>query len=428
MLFELLSSAVVGSLVGYTSLTVNGATNDGRKIARICSNSGLTVKEAGKTKTMQLLRKSKRSWGMEYAYRIPLGLSFDDFRKRLATMEDGLNGKSHVDVRSFLQAVKTLKFSRSILRDLKGLLTEKAAVKKEIELSYDGVLIVRVYETSIPKLFEYDGAMFKRLKGWEVPVGVTRTELIKHDFDKHTHLIVAGTSGGGKSVFLKSVITTLVARKTKDANLFLIDLKGGLSFNRFRNLEQVKGMAKNPMEAYELLTVAQSKLNERINFLLDHGYEDVKEAGFSDRYFIIIDEAADISDSKECQEIIKDIARRGRGAGFQLIYCTQYPTNETISPQVRQNCTAQVCFRLKTAIASRAVLDEEGAESIPLIQGRAIYRTDTKVIIQTPLIENKFIDETIKPNIIIRGRKEGDKREGTTPRKHTLIVEEVRIS
>ncbi|MBD8138495.1 AAA family ATPase [Bacillus sp. CFBP 13597] len=428
MLFELLSSAVVSSLVGYTSLTVNGATNDGRKIARICSNSGLTVKEAGKIKTMQLLQKSKRSWGMEYAYRIPLGLEFTDFKKRVTTIQDGLNGKSYVDIRSFLQAVKTLKFRRSILRELKGLLTEKASVKKEVELSYDGVLIIRVYETSFPELFKYDGAMFERLNGWEVPVGVTRTDFIKHDFDKQTHLIVAGTSGGGKSVFLKNVITTLVARKTKDTNIFLIDLKGGLAFKRFRNLEQVKGLAKNPIEAYELLTVAQSKLNERINFLFNHDYEDVKEAGFSDRYFIVIDEAADISDSKECQEIIKDIARRGRGAGFQLIYCTQYPTNETISPQVRQNCTAQVCFRLKTAIASRAVLDEEGAESLPLIQGRAIYRTDTKVIVQTPLIENKFIDETIKPNIIIRGRKEGDKREGTTPRKHTLIVEEVRVS
>jgi len=428
MLFEVLSSAVVGGVVGFASLTVNGATNDGRKIARICANAGLHVKEGGKVKSMQLLRKSKREWGVEYAYRIPLGLSFNDYEKRLDAIQDGLNGKRYVDIKTFLQGIRTLN-----MRDLKALLTKKKSVKKEVELAYDGVLIVKVYEQSMPDLFEYDNAILERLKGWEVPVGVTRTELIKHDFDKHAHLIVAGTSGGGKSVFLKNVITSLVTKKSKDANLFLVDLKGGLAFNRFRNLEQVKGLAKNPGEAYELLTEAQAEMNERINYLLDHGYEDVIEAGFDDRYFVIIDEAADISDSKECQEIIKDIARRGRGAGFQLIYCTQYPTNETVSPQVRQNCSAQVCFRLKTAIASRAVLDEDGAESLPLIKGRAIYRTDVKTIVQTPLIENKFIDETIKPNITIRARKEGEECDnnsikGTAPRKHTLIIEEIGLS
>ncbi|WP_306821281.1 FtsK/SpoIIIE domain-containing protein [Peribacillus asahii] len=377
---------------------------------------------------MQLLRKSKREWGVEYAYRIPLGLSFNDYEKRLDALQDGLNGKRYVDVKTFLQGIRTLN-----MRDLKALLTQKKAVKKEVELAYDGVLIVKVYEQSMPDYFEYDNAIVERLKGWEIPVGVTRTELIKHDFDRNAHLIVAGTSGGGKSVFLKNVITTLVARKTKDTNLFLIDLKGGLALNRFRNLEQVKGFAKNPAEALTILTEAQAKMNERIEYLLDHGYEDVIEAGFPERFFVVIDEAADISDSKECQAIIKDIARRGRGAGFQLIYCTQYATNETISPQVRQNCSAQVCFRLKTAIASRAVLDEDGAESLPLIKGRAIYRTDVKTIVQTPLIENKFIDETIKPNIIIRARKEGEECDdnsikGTAPRKHTLIIEEIGLS
>jgi len=430
MLFELTSSAVVGGLVGYSYLSQSGSTNDGKKIARICVNSGLTVREGGKTLTMQLLRRSRKEWGVEYAYRIPLGLSFHDFEKKLEHIRDGLNRQS--DLASVIQSLKELRMSRNLVKDIKRLLSKKKGAK-EVELSYDGLLIVRVYDTPLTDRFEYDRSLLDKVNGWQVPVGTTRTELIKHDFEKHCHITIAGMTDYGKSVFLKNIITTLIAKQTRNVKFFLVDLKGGLAFNRFRKLEQVQGVAKNPEEAFDMLTVAQEKLNERIQYLLDNGYEDIKEAGIADRYFIVIDEAADISDHKACQEIIKDIARRGRGAGFRLIYATQYPTNETISPQVRQNCSSRLCFRLSTAVASRAVLDEDGAEKLPLIKGRAIYKTDQTVIIQTPLIENSFIDETIKPNITFRARKESDinasdDKKGATSGKHTLIVEETRVS
>lgn len=424
MLFEVLSSLAIGGLVGFTSLHQSGTTDEGRKIARICKNCGLTVKEGGKTQTMQLLRKSRKPWGVEYAYRIPLGLSFRDHEKKLANIRDGLNHKGGFTVE--LSALKQLKISRNLLRDIKKALTQKKC-NKEIELSYDGLLIVRVYDTTLTDRFMYDRSLLDKLHSWEIPVGTTRTQLIKHDFDKHAHFIVAGMTDYGKSVFLKNIITTLTVKQAQNVKFFLIDLKGGLAFNRFRQFEQVQGVAKNQVEAFEMLTAAQAKMEERINYLLANGYEDIKEAGIADRYFVVIDEAADISDVKECQEIIKDIARRGRGAGFRLVYATQYPTNETISSQVRQNCSARLCFRLSTGTASRAVLDEEGAEKLPLIKGRAIYRTDRTVIVQTPLIENTFIDENIKTN----ARKEGDQlaiakhHEGTAARKYTLELEEV---
>jgi hypothetical protein len=434
MLFEVLSSAVVGGFVGYTYLSQSGSTNDGKKIARICANSGLTVREGGKTLTMQLLRRNRREWGVEYAYRIPLGLSFHDFEKRLDHIRDGLNRQN--DLASLLQALKELRLNRNIVKDIKRLLSQKKGAK-EIELSYDGLLIVKVYDQPMTDRFVYDRGLLNKVSGWQIPVGTTRTSLIKHDFEKHCHITIAGMTDYGKSVFLKNIITTLIAKQTRNVKFYLVDLKGGLAFNRFRNLEQVQGVAKNPEEAFEMLSLAQEKMNERINFLLEKGYEDIKEAGILERIFVVIDEAADISDHKACQEIIKDIARRGRGAGFRLIYATQYPTNETISPQVRQNCSSRLCFRLSTATASRAVIDEDGAEKLPLIKGRALYKTDRTVICQTPLIENSFIDDTIKPNITFRARKESDEHaasvkrkasEGTASRKHTLVIEETRLS
>ncbi|WP_019241485.1 MULTISPECIES: FtsK/SpoIIIE domain-containing protein [Bacillus] len=431
MLVEVVTSAIAAGISGWATLNVRGSTNDCKKIAQILYNAGLVDKDSGKARPLRPLRKSKRNYGTEYAYKFPMGYSFKEFEKKRDAIQDGLNSRSFIDARTFLRELVKLRLNGKFVADLRQLLKQKEGGRKTVELDFNGALVVRVYEQDMPILLEFKREFFDSLRGWEVLVGATHKSVIKHDFDANTHLIVAGTSGGGKSVFLKSVITTLVTRKPSDANLYLIDLKGGLAFNRFRKLPNVRGLAKNPTEALEQLAIVQAKMNERIDYLLAHGYEDVKEAGFSERYFVIIDEAADIAPCDECTSIIEDIARRGRAAGFTLIYCTQYATNAVLSSQVRQNVSAQLCFRLRTEIASRAVIDEGGAEKLPLVKGRAIYRNDLKTIVQTPYMSNKFIDETIAPLINIRARKEeksSETNETTTRRTDSLIITETRLS
>ncbi|PPA70172.1 FtsK/SpoIIIE domain-containing protein [Jeotgalibacillus proteolyticus] len=423
MIFEILSSAAVGGFVGYQTLKSRGMGDEGKKIARIFTNSGLTVKENGHIKTAHLQRSTKKEWGVEYAFRIPLGLSFSDFEKRIDNITDGLNGTGTFDIHQFIKAIRKLKITKSILDDVKVLLANKS-VKKEVELSYNGLLIVRVFESTLPERYTADQAELEQLPAWNIIAGRTRDKIVLHDFEEHSHLIVAGSTGYGKSVFLKNIITTLVHKQPKHTRLFLMDLKGGLTFNRYISLEQTKGVAKTPEEAFEMLESAQGLMEERMNHLLKNQHEDVQEAKIKDRFFVIIDEAADLSDHKECQAIIKDIARRGRAVGFRLVYATQYPTNETISSQVRQNCSARICFRLGTGVASRAVLDEEGAEKLPLIKGRAIYKTDRIQVIQTPILDWTVIEGLIKPD----GGLKNDGKQVTARREHTLIIEETTLS
>jgi len=144
-----------------------------------------------------------------------------------------------------------------------------------------------------------------------------------------------------------------------------------------------------------------------------------------------VDEAADLSAYPECQDIIVDIGRRGRAAGFRLLYATQYPTNAALPSQLRQNIGARVCFRLQTEAGSRAVLDEGGAENIPNIKGRAIYQTNEKTVLQTVYIDNKQIDNIIKPHINIRARKENEdakaSHEGNKNGQYSLELEEIGI-
>jgi DNA segregation ATPase FtsK/SpoIIIE, S-DNA-T family len=165
-------------------------------------------------------------------------------------------------------------------------------------------------------------------------------------------------------------------------------------------------------------------------YLLEKGYSNVKEAGFKERHFIIIDEAADMADDKGCQELLKDIARKGRASGLRLVYTTQYPTVETISSQVKRNCIGRLCFVLDTATASQVVLDQGGAEKLPAIQGRALYKDLRLIEVQTPYIPGGAITENIQPHISIRPRKERVESNEEGNRKaakrgtHTLVIEE----
>ncbi|MBT2736178.1 FtsK/SpoIIIE domain-containing protein [Bacillus sp. ISL-7] len=425
MIFEVASTILMSAISLKANQSKSGAGYDSKKINKIFSLSGLNVKDGNQTLTAQQIKKENYDWGVEYRYRIPLGRSFEDYLSKQKTIEAGINTRQ---VKLQFKDLKSLKLDRNIISNIKGLYTKKLTDNKEIEMSYDGLLMIKVYNLPLTSEVIYTKDLFEKCNGWEVPIGVTRTELIKHDFDEVYNMIVAGSPGYGKSVTLKNIITSLVVRKSKDVKFTLIDLKGGLAFNRFKKLKQVDTVAKTPSEALIALKSFQDKMVKVIDYLLEKGFEDVKEAGIKERYFCIIDEAADLSGEREALEIVKDIARRGRGAGFRLIYATQYPTNETLPSQVRQNCDSRLCFMLQTNIASRAVLDDGGAENLPFIRGRAIYQTDRNTTIQTPLIKNSDIDEWINPFNVTKKEELNNETLEQTTRTNTFVAKETRLS
>jgi S-DNA-T family DNA segregation ATPase FtsK/SpoIIIE len=432
LLTEILSSAAMGGLLGYTYIYQAGlGGNDTKKIENIAKNCGLVAKNGS---TIRIKRRTKKKGYTEYVFQMPHGLASSDFQNKLNHFQDGLNIKKNVLDLS-LSDLKEINWKGDIVGEVKQLLNKKIKLRKTVEVEFDGMLIFRVFDQTLTEMYLFDETLFKRLKGWQIPIGITnKQELIKHDFDKLAHIIVAGTTDFGKSNILKVIITTLIHRKPDDVSFTLIDLKGGLSFNRYKGAKQVETVAKNPKEALDALESVQERMNKTMEYLEANGFEDVKEAGFKERHFVVIDEAADIADNEDCKDVLEDIARRGRAAGYRLLYATQYPTRETVSSQVKRNCLARVCFVLDTEIASRAVLDEGGAEKLPLVQGRAIYKAHGKKIVQTPYITNDFIKTTIQPHITIRPRTERkDTDEQVSPetakgRKYTLIVEETGLS
>ncbi|WP_181349378.1 FtsK/SpoIIIE domain-containing protein [Thalassobacillus sp. CUG 92003] len=426
MFVEIGTTVLMAGVAGYSYLKTNGgATNEGEKIQRIFANAGWNVRDAN----ARIHRKRKIEGGVEYVVQLPLGVSSRKIIENKAVIEDGLNVRGkyfEFDPRDFL-TVEWAEGLRPALEQIRKIITEQRTKRKEIDVTFDGMLCIKVYDEPLTDNLPWSDAYLT--KGWRVIVGKSRSSDVYHNFEKRPHMIVAGATGFGKSQFLKLLITSLVRQKPTDVSFTLIDLKGGTAFQRFRNMTQVSGYATGPEEALDELKAIQRRMSSVLRKLVQNGHEDVIEAGIPDRHFVIIDEAADLSDNDEAMEIITDLSRQGRGAGVRLIYATQYPTNETLPSQVRQNIGGRVCFVLETNAASRAVLDEGGAEDLPEIEGRAIYRRVKNVIIQTPYITNKEVERQVKPHINVKAkggdRFEQKRSERTEDRKHPLIVEKV---
>lgn len=432
-MFTVLSTASMLGIMASTYYFQNKTSNnDHKKIKTIADNIGLYVTENKQKQSIRIYRKVKKENYSEYIYKIPLGLSFKKIEENKQVFIDGLNNKSKHDFS--LANIKAINWKGDISKQLRSLLNNRIKLDKQIELEFDGMLRFRVYEKGLERSYLYNDEMLADLKGWQIPIGYTHKDFITHDFDKLQMLVVAGMTRYGKTVFLKNVITTLINNKPNDVKFTLVDLKGGLAFNRFSDCKQVNQVATNAKETIESLESIHDDILKQQKDFLGKGYEDITEARYKRRHFIVIDEGAEIAgftndkERERCTHLIGEIARIGAGLGYRLIFATQYPTGDVFPRTVKSNTSAALCFKLKNSTQSMVVLDRGGAENLPVnLYGRAIYQTDQDRIVQTPLIENDYIEDKIK--IHVRSKEElnasGKNKEHEQARGNSIVFEEI---
>lgn len=180
------------------------------------------------------------------------------------------------------------------------------------------------------------------------------------DFDKCPHILIAGTTGAGKSVLLNNIICNLYGWYGKNGNRFksmdlvLIDPKG-CEFSQYRGLVNTRFIDETN-DAIQYLREACDEMDFRYKNM-DTQHRDL---------IIIIDELADLmlKSRFEVEESIVRLAQKGRACGIHLILATQRPTVDVISGLIKANITTR--FALKTASIrdSITILDHKGAEEL----------------------------------------------------------------
>uniref|UniRef100_UPI0018F1B1D1 FtsK/SpoIIIE domain-containing protein n=1 Tax=Thermaerobacillus caldiproteolyticus TaxID=247480 RepID=UPI0018F1B1D1 len=301
---------------------------------------------------------------------------------------------------------------------------------RPVEVAFKKWLYIDVFNNNIPKKVLYRDVPSQQ--GWVVPLGLNEKGWHFHDFDKTPHCTISGTTRFGKTVMLKNMTTYLIEHHPDDVEFLILDMKGGLEFGRYRTLRQVVEVASNPYEAFEALQIVQTFMAERMLEFHKNGWSNIVDTPIKKRLFVIVDEGAQLAPEKSmpkeqkdmlaaCQHILGEIARIGGALGIRLIFCTQYPTSDTLPRQVKQNADLKITFRLPAGYASMVAIDDYGAEELPSdIPGRAIIKTHEKKIVQVPYITD---DEMMKRLEVYRVAKPQKQKDGGETREDFVRFE-----
>ena len=237
-------------------------------------------------------------------------------------------------------------------------------------------------------------------------IGESKKGVLRGKISDLPHLLVAGTTGGGKSLFFKQALLGLL-HSWDSLQMYLIDLKGGLEFRAFAFLPNVK-LVKNIEEAVALLQAIKVEMESRFDYLEESGRDKiVPEHDKCDPIIVGIDEASVLyasasRDSEDYALIVKarslteHIAKLSRAADIHLILATQKVTKETIDTRIQENISGRMCFKLNTLEGSIRVLGNTQAHGLPGIPGRGIWQHGNKQVeVQTPYLDTGTLKEKL---------------------------------
>lgn len=222
-------------------------------------------------------------------------------------------------------------------------------------------------------------ADFENLRGkYELPVLLGTTDVDQPlivDLASFPHLLLAGTTGAGKSVSEHCIIQSLMmhARKNR-VKIVLMDPKF-VEFHGYENSSALwydkPGVATSAEIIEERLADLTAEMDKRLKILQKHGCRNLKE--FRAKHpkhgtylVVVIDELADLmrTTKKRFEKALDRLAAKARAAGIHIVAATQYPKADVITSTIKANFDGRVCFRVSEAVHSRVMLENNGAEKL----------------------------------------------------------------
>ena len=203
------------------------------------------------------------------------------------------------------------------------------------------------------------------------------------DLAKMPHLLIAGTTGSGKSVMINSIVMSLLMRTfPEDVRLIMVDPKR-VELAGYNGLPHLYvPVVTEPKQAASALQWAVSEMERRLKVFERIGvrkistFNEKQAAGEFEHYdnppakmpylVIIIDELSDLMmvAGKDVEASIVRIAQLGRAAGIHLIVATQRPSSNVVTGLIKANITNRIAFNVATGIDSRVIIDQTGAEKL----------------------------------------------------------------
>ena len=259
------------------------------------------------------------------------------------------------------------------------------------------------------------------------------------------HMLIAGTTGSGKSVCMNSIIISLLYKASPDdVKLIMVDPKM-VELGIYNNIPHLLiPVVTDPKKAAGSLQWAVTEMMRRYKAMSDAGVRDLEsynsivetqEEGIKlPQVVVIIDELADLMlvAAKEVEESICRIAQMGRAAGIHLIIATQRPSADVITGLMKANIPSRIAFAVASAMESRIILDTQGAEKLvgkgdmlyaPIGNGKpkrvqGCFVSDPEVEAVASYVKSNFVtnyDQTVMEEIERKAEQTGNKPAASDP-------------
>lgn len=316
-----------------------------------------------------LIKKYQGSKGQIHLFNIPIGLNLDDF----------------------------LKHKESI----------KAQANKDVEMRYRGNFIeVEIVDKTIPAKVDY--IQYKRLMDSIcIPIGISLEGFAVLDLKENPHSYIVGTTGSGKSVCTKGILTSLITMyKPHELEIYLGDLKR-VELNLFANVKHCKRFVYTVEDVTELIADLLEETNRRYDLFMEHGVTSIFEYNQLPRVkklkyqVLYLEEIVMLLEDKKkkAMKLLKQLIAISRASGLYVFITTQRPSNDIIDNVVKANINNRIVFKCEDVKNSIVALDREGAELLEG-KGHGLLKQGANVTeFRSFFISDTKVKELIKPYI-----------------------------
>ncbi|MDR2532105.1 MAG: DNA translocase FtsK [Oscillospiraceae bacterium] len=236
-------------------------------------------------------------------------------------------------------------------------------------------------------------------------------EIIVCDIAKMPHILIAGTTGSGKSVCVNSIIMSILFRATpEDVRFVMIDPKM-VEFTIYNGIPHLLiPVVTDPKKAAGALSWAVTEMLNRNKTFAEYGVRDLSgynslcvgdpELEKMPQVVIFIDEFADLmmAASGEVESGVCRLAQMGRAAGIHLVIATQRPSVDVITGLIKANIPSRIALRVASQIDSRTIIDSAGAAEKLLGKGDMLYNpvgTPKPIRVQGCWVSEKEVERTV---------------------------------
>ncbi len=197
------------------------------------------------------------------------------------------------------------------------------------------------------------------------------------DIAKMPHVLIAGSTGSGKSVCINTIITSIIYKaKPSEVKLVMVDPKV-VELSVYNGIPHLLiPVVTDPKKAAGALAWAVQEMDNRYNLFAQKGVRDLvgynkaverdEDGGKLPQIVIIVDELADLMmvAAKDVEESICRLAQKARAAGMHLVIATQRPSVDVITGLIKANVPSRIAFAVSSQVDSRTILDSVGAEKL----------------------------------------------------------------